>query len=257
MVKLHGKPNEGNAIFLEFSAHILIGKWEVSKCIKAYTSAYIKRDLIQASLKFSLKGWSFTSTWSKWYGLSTREAWLNLVDLTKYRNVLDPSSMSAYDLVIEAYWFEALETLGKLNPDTEILVEKSGKNGCLCTQLQDTVSSLNPRAIFPTISHTHISSSLYDKKGLSQLRWQLQLHQLRYRASEAKLAAWSTPKTIEVSFTLKLRVGLDGLSKCNFVLKWLIPLYSKPFCTKVLRKRSASEWKGVWSIRVLPGNTEI
>lgn len=65
MVKLHGKPNEGNAIFLEFSAHILIGKWEVSKCIKAYTSAYIKRDLIQASLKFSLKGWSFTSTWPK------------------------------------------------------------------------------------------------------------------------------------------------------------------------------------------------
>lgn len=49
------------------------------------------------------------------------------MDLTKYRNVLDPTSVSAYDLVIEAYWFEALETLGKLNRDTEILVEKVAK----------------------------------------------------------------------------------------------------------------------------------
>ena len=35
----HGKPNKGNAVFLEFSAHISVGKWKISKCIQAYTSA--------------------------------------------------------------------------------------------------------------------------------------------------------------------------------------------------------------------------
>lgn len=70
---------------------------------------------------------------------SKREAWLNTVDLTKYRNILPLTSVSVYDSVIEAYWSEALETLDNLNTNTEILIEKSDKNECLCTQLQDTV----------------------------------------------------------------------------------------------------------------------
>ena len=70
---------------------------------------------------------------------SKREAWLNTVDLTKYRNILPLTSVSVYDSVIEAYWSEALETLDNLNTNTEILIEKSDKNECLRTQLQDTV----------------------------------------------------------------------------------------------------------------------
>ena len=69
---------------------------------------------------------------------SKLEAWLNTVDLTKYRNI-HLTSVSVYDSVSEAYWSEALETLGNLNTNTEILIEKSDKNECLCTQLQDTV----------------------------------------------------------------------------------------------------------------------
>lgn len=64
---------------------------------------------------------------------------MNTVDLTKYRNILPLTSVSVYDSVIEAYWSEALETLDNLNTNTEILIEKSDKNECLCTQLQDTV----------------------------------------------------------------------------------------------------------------------
>ena len=69
---------------------------------------------------------------------SKLEAWLNTVDLTKYGNI-HLTSVSVYDSVSEAYWSEALETLGNLNTNTEILIEKSDKNECLCTQLQDTV----------------------------------------------------------------------------------------------------------------------
>ena len=66
-----------------------------------------------------------------------------------YMNILDPTSMLAYESVIKAYWFEALETLGKVNPNTEILMEKSEKNGCLSTQRQDAVSSLDLHVTLP------------------------------------------------------------------------------------------------------------
>ena len=86
---------------------------------------------------------------SKW------EAWLNMVDLTKYRNILHLTSGSVYDSVIEAYWSEALETLGNLNRNTEILIEKSDKNECLCTQLQDTVFPWAPKQPSPHFPHSH------------------------------------------------------------------------------------------------------